>query len=155
MPRFERTLVLRCPIRRVWEFLCRPANVVAVSPPELHMRLLEGPEVLSLGARIVVQMRRWGITQRLASEVTALVPESLLVDEQREGPFSKFAHTHRLEPVAEGTRMVDQIDFEAPGGLLGLVVTAASIQSDLEWAFDCRSKKFRELLEGSAEPPAL
>jgi ligand-binding SRPBCC domain-containing protein len=147
MPQVERTIDLHCPIGRVWEFLCRPSNLVVVSPPELNLSLIEAPDILSLGSRIVVQVRRWGVTQRLVSEVTALVPESLLVDEQREGPFGKFVHTRRLEPIAERTRSVDRVEFEPPRGLLGLVLSATSIQNELEKAFDYRTKKFREILE--------
>jgi len=151
MPRAETTIVLHAPVRRVWDFLRQPANVVAVTPPELQLTVVEAPDVLSLGSRIVVQVRRFGIAQRIVSEVTALVPEALLVDEQRQGPFGKFVHTHRLEPVAEGTRMTDEIEFEPPAGLLGLVLSANRIRQELEAAFDYRMKRFRELLE--TKPP--
>jgi ligand-binding SRPBCC domain-containing protein len=147
MPVFETVSVLACPVERVWEFLCRPANLVAVSPLELHMRLVDGPEVLTLGARITVQGRRWGISQKITSEVTTFTPPVKFVDEQRQGPFGKFVHTHTLEAVPEGTCMTDRVEFEAPGGLLGLVLGADRIREDLERVFEYRAKRFRELLE--------
>jgi ligand-binding SRPBCC domain-containing protein len=146
MPRFETVTDLACPIERVWEFLCRPANLVLVSPPELHLRLVEGPEQLSLGARITIAGRRWGIPQRIVSEVVAFEPNVLFVDEQREGPFRKFTHMHRLEPLSGGTRMLDRIDFEAPGGVLGLILTPGRIERELQSVFELRTRKFKELL---------
>jgi ligand-binding SRPBCC domain-containing protein len=151
MPVFETITVLTCPVERVWDFLSRPANLVAVSPPELHMRLVDGPEVLTLGARITAQGRRWGISQTITSEVTAFTPPVQFVDEQRQGPFGKFVHTHTLEALPEGTRMTDRIEFEGPGGLLGLVLNAARIREDLERVFEYRAKRFREWLETSSE----
>src|SRR5712692_7372289 len=148
MPRFEKTTTLACPVAAVFEFLCRPANLVEVTPPEFNMRLTEGPERLQVGAQIVLQGRRWGFGQRIVSKVTALEPNHLLVDEQVEGLFKKWIHTHRLEETAGGTRMTDEIEFEPPGGMLGLVLTADTIQAELEDLFAYREQKLRELLEG-------
>jgi ligand-binding SRPBCC domain-containing protein len=145
MPTFEATTTLACPPERVWEFLTCPGNLLEVSPPDLHLRLVEGPAVLSLGARISVQGRKWGVSQRITNEVTRFEPPLLLVDEQREGPFGKFVHTHRLEAVPNGTCMTDTIEYEAPAGLLGLVLTAGLIRADLEKMFAHREKRFREI----------
>jgi ligand-binding SRPBCC domain-containing protein len=87
-----------------------------------------------------------GIPQRLESEVTVFEPDVLFADEQRAGPFRKWVHSHRFEAVDGGTRVRDEIEFEPPGGLLGLVVTAAFIQRDLERAFAYRRQKLEELL---------
>jgi ligand-binding SRPBCC domain-containing protein len=150
MPVFESTTILACPVERVWDFLCHPANLVLVSPPEMHLRLVEGPERLHLGARITIAGRRWGIPQRIVSEVTAFEPNVRFVDEQREGPFRKFTHTHCLEPLPEGTRMLDRIEFEPPGGILGLLLGAGRIERELHAVFGVRTQKFKELLEGDA-----
>lgn len=150
MPTFNAVTDLACPLERVWAFLCCPANVVEVTPPELHLRLLEGPESLSLGARFVVQVRRFGISQRVVSEVTRFEPGVTFTDEQVRGPFGKFAHTHRIEAYGGGTRMTDQIDYAPPGGVLGLVLTAARIEGDLKWMFEYRTKRMKEILKAPA-----
>jgi ligand-binding SRPBCC domain-containing protein len=68
------------------------------------------------------------------------------VDEQRDGPFGKWVHTHRFEAIAGGTLVTDQIDYAAPGGVLGLLVTDGFIQQDLEWIFAYRTTKLQDLL---------
>jgi ligand-binding SRPBCC domain-containing protein len=146
MARFERTTRFARPVAEVFDFFAQPANLVRVSPPELHMQLVEGPERLALGSRLVLKGRRWGIPQRIVSEVTAFEPGVSFVDEQREGPFGKWAHTHRFAADDDGTCVQDQIEFEPPGGLLGFVITEGWIRSDLEWVFGYREKKLRELL---------
>jgi ligand-binding SRPBCC domain-containing protein len=148
MPQFEVTTSLRSPIAEVFDFLSRSANLIEVTPPEFNIRLVEGPERLHLGARLVLHVRRWGFTQRLVSEVTAFEPDRLLVDEQREGPVPKWVHTHLLETVPGGTRMTDRIEFEAPGGMLGFLLATESIISELQELFAYRERRFRELLEG-------
>jgi ligand-binding SRPBCC domain-containing protein len=134
------------PVAEVFDFFAQPANLVRVSPPELHMRLVEGPERLALGSRITLKGRRWGIPHRVVSEVTAFEPGVRFVDEQRRGPFARWVHSHRFEAVPEGTLVHDQIEFEPPGGVLGLLITARRIESELAAIFAYREKKLRELL---------
>ena len=147
MPHFEMVENLPAPLSRVFDFFSRPANLVTISPPELHFQLLSGPEQLHLGARVSLQGRRWGLSQRLVSEVTIWEPENRFVDEQREGPFKKWIHTHQFEALPDGgTRVTDRIDYEPPGGMLGFVVTVKAVERDLKWIFEYRREKLMELL---------
>jgi ligand-binding SRPBCC domain-containing protein len=148
MPTFEASVSLACSPERAWEFLCRPANLIGVSPPDLHMELVEGPERLQLGSRITVKGRRWGIPQRITSEVTQFVEMDFLVDEQKEGPFGKFVHLHKIEPEGAGTKMTDRIEYALPGGMLGFFLTERMIASELEEVFAYRTRKIKEILEG-------
>jgi ligand-binding SRPBCC domain-containing protein len=146
MPRFEISAVYPRPLPDVFDFFRQPANLVRITPPELHMQLIEGPERVELGSRIVLQGRRWGVPQRLVSEITAFERNQKFVDEQRQGPFRSWRHTHDFAEVPEGTRTTDVIEFEPPGGMLGFLVTAAFVERDLKWLFEYRNEKLKELL---------
>lgn len=148
MPHFEMVETVPAPLARVFDFFSHPANLLKISPPELHFRMLDGPEQLQLGARLTLQGRRWGLSQRVVSEVTVWEPEQRFVDEQREGPFKKWIHTHDFEALAEGgTRVMDRIDYETPGGMLGFVITPKAVERDLKWIFEYRREKLIELLK--------
>jgi ligand-binding SRPBCC domain-containing protein len=146
MPVFEASQLLPRPIEEVFDFFRDPANLVRISPPELHMALVEGPPLIGLGSRVVLKGRRWGIPQRVVSEITAFDPPAAFADTQVEGPFRKWVHTHRFESVPGGTRVGDRVEYEPPGGVLGLVARPALIQRDLQWIFEYRTKKLTELL---------
>jgi ligand-binding SRPBCC domain-containing protein len=152
MPYFEAATLLSHPAARVFDFLSVPANLIAVTPPELNMCLVEAPERLFLGARVVLQARYWQFSQRLVSEVTGFEPDRLLVDEQREGPFRKWIHSHRLQAVPQGTRMTECVEFEPPGGVLGWMLSAETMLHELEEMFAYREQRFKELLSGKAAP---
>jgi ligand-binding SRPBCC domain-containing protein len=147
MPVFVAETVVACPPDKVFDFLARPANLALVSPPELHLRLVEGPERLALGARITVQGSKFGIPQKITSEVTAFEEGVQFTDGQVQGPFGKFVHTHRVEPADGGSRITDRIEYEAPGGLIGLILTESRIRQDLEALAEYRGRRFKELLE--------
>jgi ligand-binding SRPBCC domain-containing protein len=146
MAQFDATQTFPRPIAEVFDFFRRPANLVRVTPPELHMQLVEGPELAELGSRIVLAGRRWGVPQRVASAITVFVLNDHFVDEQREGPFKQWRHTHRFEEIPEGTRVRDHIEYQPPGGLLGLLVCEAFVERDLKWIFEYRSQTLKQLL---------
>ena len=64
------------------------------------------------------------------------------------GPFRKWDHTHGFAAMDGGTRVTDRIDYEPPGGLLGLVATAGLVKRDLEKIFAYRSQKLEEMMGG-------
>ena len=146
MAQFEKTMTFSRPLAEVFDFFLQPANLLRVSPPELHMELVEGPERLQLGAVVTLKGRRWGLSQRVVSEVIAFEPNVLFIDQQRQGPFRQWKHTHRFAALAEGTQVQDTIEFEPPGGLLGLLVTENFIRRDLEKVFAYRAEKLRQIL---------
>ena len=145
MPHYTITLDIARPIPDLFAFFTRPRNLVQLAPPELHLELLTGPEVLSLGERLVWKGRRWGISQKIIQEVAALDMEKLVVIEQKQGPFARWVHAHHFEESAAGTRIVEKIDFDPPGGLLGRLVSAESIRKDLDKLSLYREKKLKEL----------
>lgn len=150
MPVFQVSLTLPLPVAEVFDFFSQPANLLRITPAEMHMRLIEAPTRIQLGSRVTLEARRHGVSQRIVSEVVVFEPHAAFADEQREGPFRKWLHQHRFEAVAGGSRVIDRIDFEPPGGILGLMLNAAAIERDLKWLFDHRSQKLREIL---GDPP--
>jgi ligand-binding SRPBCC domain-containing protein len=99
-----------------------------------------------LGSRITVKGRRAGVAQHLVSEVTAFEPGRSFVEEQRQGPFRRWAHTYRFEAQADGgTLLTEEIDYEPPGGVLGLLLTAEKIERDLAAVYAFRRETWAEL----------
>jgi ligand-binding SRPBCC domain-containing protein len=147
MPHFQATQSFARPVAEVFDFFCRPLNLVRISPPELHMQLEQGPERIALGSRVALKGRRWGVPQRVVSVIQAFEESVLFADEQVEGPFRRWRHTHRFESLGEtATRVSDAIEFEPPGGMLGLIVSASFIEKDLQWIFEFRRQTLIELL---------
>jgi ligand-binding SRPBCC domain-containing protein len=76
---------------------------------------------IGMGEFVTWQARHFGITWTMTSTITEWDRPRCFVDEQREGPFRSFRHEHHFEPVEHGTRMRDNIEFEAPLGVVGRV----------------------------------
>lgn len=151
MPIFESSLVLTRPPADVFALYTQPAWLIQAMPPELSLRLIEAPERLSLGAKVVVAGRRWGVAHKVTTEVTAFETDRLVVEEQREGPFRSWRITNRFDPHEAGTQLASRVEFEPPGGILGLIVTEGFVRSELESVFAYRAKRLREWFQ--VDPP--
>jgi len=147
VPVFESTTTLICPAASVFDFVSRPANLLRVSPPELHVKLSDPPEVLELGAVLVMTARRWGFPQRFITQVVKFEPGRMFVEEQRHGPFKKMVHHHIVESDGAGARMIDRIEYEPPGGPLGLMLSPSRIEKEMAELYAFRIQKFKEILE--------
>jgi ligand-binding SRPBCC domain-containing protein len=150
MPVFEASTPLRCTADVLFDFLIRPANLVRVSPPELKVKLSDPPELLELGTVLTVVARRWGFPQRMITQVVQFEAGKMFVEEQRHGPFKKLVHHHLVETDGVVVRMTDRIEFEPPGGPLGLMLSASRIEKEMAELYAYRIQKFKEILE----PPA-
>jgi ligand-binding SRPBCC domain-containing protein len=151
MPIFETSECYPAPPARAFALFRRPAERLRLAAPELHLQLEDGPAELRLGSRLTVCGRRWGMTQRMTTEITAFEESALIVEKQRQGPCRYWKHTQRFEGTADGgVRITDVIDYEPPGGVLGRLATAEAIRGELERAFAYRGEKLAELLGGAS-----
>jgi ligand-binding SRPBCC domain-containing protein len=154
MPRHQLTLELSVPPEQVFDFLARPTNLIQLAPPDLHLKLVQGPERLQLGSMLHWKARRMGVSQTLKNEVTAYEESVLIAEEQRQGPFKRWTFLHRFEAIATGTRLAEELTYEPPGGLLGMLVTAKMIHKELETLFTFRADRLRQAFGQSQSGPA-
>jgi ligand-binding SRPBCC domain-containing protein len=145
MPVFEASVPLNCTREAIFEFLVRPANVLRILPPNSGMTFQSAPERLQLGSRLEFSIEGMGPIQRMLHEVTHFVEPLRFVETQLKGPLRSWQHDHRLEPDGDGVLVVDRIEFEPPGGLLGFIVTEEKIQEMLQAGFAHRHAALRQL----------
>jgi len=148
---FEHVTLLAASPEQVFDFLSRPANLPRVSAPPPDIELVDAPERLAAGARFVVRVRQFGLSRLVVSRVTWFVDGRGFTDEQVEGPFQHWVHTHLLDATPEGTAMTDRIDFAPPSGLLGIFLTEARMLRLLRRQFAARGERFAAAL-GSSGP---
>jgi ligand-binding SRPBCC domain-containing protein len=145
MPHYTATLVVDCPVADVFAFFSKPKNLVQLAPPDLNLELVTAPEIMQIGARLVWKGRRWGIAQQIIQEVAKFDSDKLIALEQKQGPFARWLHAHHFESKDTSTTIVERIDFEPPGGMLGFLVTANTIRKDLDKLTAFRQQRLKEI----------
>ncbi len=151
MPHFTSTsTILTCAPDALRSFLGRPVNLPQISNPELELEVLAAPPEVKTGERIEFRITAYGFKQRATHEYIE-VSELVIVESQIEGPLRAWRHAQRIE-LAGSThcRLIDEVTFEPPGGMLGYLLTEARIRGSLEEGMDFRYSVLQELIESGA-----
>ncbi|MFO1022681.1 MAG: SRPBCC family protein, partial [Planctomycetales bacterium] len=136
MPLFESTTHVAAPPDELFAFFLDPANRPYMSPPELGMIILTGPNPLTVGSRLEFKVMGMGLVQQMLHEITDLEPNVLMAEKQIKGPLTSFLHRHHFKVLPNGgTELRDEIEFAPPGGILGLLATEDKILDSFEDGF--------------------
>ena len=75
----------------------------------------------------------------------------MIVESQIEGPLRAWRHRQRIEIAGSGhCQLIDEIEFEPPGGMLGYLLTESRIRQSLEEGMDFRYDILQQLITSGA-----
>lgn len=135
----------------LWAWHGRPLAFERLNPPWDPVEVLERTGGLEVGARTRVRVRvPWGTTTWLSGH-TVCEPGRMFRDEQRQGPFARWVHEHRITPKGPAqSELEDHVEYELPLGPVGVLGGAALARKRLEQAFHYRHALLRADLERHA-----
>ncbi|PCI10043.1 cell division protein [bacterium] len=122
MPTITITTTINAPIERVFD-LARSIDAHMDSTAKSKEIAIAGVTsgLIGLNEEVTWQATHFGVKQSLKVKITAFDRPTLFVDEMIFGAFKSMKHTHRFESIADQTRMIDELAFEAPMWVLGRI----------------------------------
>ena len=140
---------LPLPPERVFAFFADAANLERITPPELRFRILTPrPIAMREGALIDYSLSLFGIPLRWRARISDWQPPSRFVDEQVQGPYRLWAHTHRFHENGDATTIEDVVHYRLPFGTFGEIFYPL-VRLELERIFEFRRSAVRSCLLGA------
>jgi uncharacterized protein len=144
------TYRVNAPLEQVAAFHRRSANLAAITPPPVLVRIHAAPEELTDGDQMAFTL--W--FGPLPVYWRARIQNASLYgfeDHQIDGPFRKWTHYHRFKRLSETTTEVSdevhlQLEAKLPDSLIGLGMLLS-----MPALFTYRAWKTRQLIEGRTE----
>lgn len=131
--------VIAASAEEVFAYHERDAALRRLTPPFERMEIVGRHGGIRDGARVELRVKLGPIARRWVAEHRGYVPGRQFVDVQREGPFARWEHAHRFEPVeADRCRVVDEIHYALPLGGLGRALGSGAVRRRLEKVFAYR-----------------
>lgn len=143
----------------LWAWHTRPGALERLMPPWDGTVVLDRTGGLEDGARITLSVPVGPVRLRWVSRHRDCRPGRGFVDEQIEGPFARWVHTHAMIPDGPSASILeDRIEYAAPGGAPGRLLGRFMTERRLEALFRYRHETLRgDLVEHArfADRPRL
>ncbi len=141
---------LPLPIGEVFSFFSDAANLEAITPPELGLKILtERPITMAPGALIDYRLRLFGFSFKWRTRITSWNPPHGFVDEQMSGPYKEWVHTHTFKEISGGTSIFDVVKYRFPLWPFGEIAYPI-VRRQLDRVFRFRQQSIVLLLVGEA-----
>lgn len=144
----ERKQMVAVSQEAAWKFLQHPANLNAITPPDLNFKIISDvPDKMYSGLIVEYRVRvPFAGTHTWVTEIKHIREGVSFVDEQRLGPYRFWYHYHEIEPREHGVLLIDRVHYEPPLGPLGKLVHWLYIKKTLKRIFDYRKQQLEALL---------
>jgi hypothetical protein len=143
---FEREQLLARPLEEVFRFFSEASNLAQLTPPSMHFRVITAqPVEMHDGTLIEYRLRVRGVPIRWVSRIEDWEEGRGFSDRQLKGPYRHWLHRHQFEATADGTRIIDRLEYALPFGVFGLVALPL-VRRDLDAIFAYRREALVRLL---------
>lgn len=148
---YERSFKVNAPLSEVAAFHDDPVSLIAITPPPVRVTIQRFDRPVRAGSRVIFRLSvgLFGVTWD--GTIAEYVDQRYFRDVQNKGPFGAWSHTHAFVAEADGTRVIDRVEYEPPLGLIGKLVDPILVRPSLMFMFNYRARKTRELLEQGAK----
>ena len=102
MPHFRYESTLDAPPEEVFRWHTRPGALERLTPPWEDVTVVDRTGGMDDGGTVTLRIRKGPVPLTWVARHTAYEPGVLFRDEQVEGPFRTWIHTHRFEAEGEG-----------------------------------------------------
>lgn len=104
--------IVPVPLDRTFAFFSDAQNLERLTPPWLSFRIQTPlPIDMKEGALIDYLIELYGVPIPWRTRIDVWEPGVRFVDRQVAGPYRWWHHEHRFESVAQGTRVIDHVEY--------------------------------------------
>lgn len=144
--------VIRCSQQELWDFHASVSALTKLTPPGTHVIILSDDTAVTEGNLHVLRVKKMGIPIVWKARIHEVTPPSGFTDTAEKSPFARWTHRHAFLETPEGTLLRDTVEYQLPGGPLGVVVNALVVERDLKNMFRFRHQVTKAELERRLGP---
>lgn len=148
MPKIHLTSFIAAPIERVFD-LSRSINLHQISTASTNEKAIDGvmTGLINKDETVTWQAKHLFKTRLFTSKITEMKIPDFFIDEMTKGDFKSFHHEHHFKAAANGTILIDLLNFETPYGTFGKIANTFFLRSYMEKFLRKRNEVIKEYAE--------
>ena len=148
MAKIHLTSFIAAPIERVFD-LSRRINLHQISTASTNEKAIDGvlSGLINKNETVTWQAKHLFKTRLFTSKITEMKSPHFFIDEMVKGDFKSFHHEHHFKAAANGTIMIDLLNFETHYGTFGKIVNSIFLKSYIERFLTKRNEVIKEYAE--------
>lgn len=103
--------------------------------------------LIEMNETVTWQARHLFKTRLFTSQITAFDFPNTFTDQMIKGDLKSFSHKHTFKRVDGGTLVTDEVNLQAPFGILGKIVMALFLKNYFKYFLTKRNKVIKEYAE--------
>ncbi len=151
MANFEDRVTIQRTVEDVFDFFSVTRNHEKITEGHLGVVFTQAPERFERGSLLHFDIQGLGQVQSVIYEIIEFERPLRYLERQIEGPMKKWIHEHLFIPEGDATVVIDKVQFEPPGGLIGLLVSESRILDSLENGIFSRNQALKQILESEVK----
>jgi len=143
---FEQSVLINAPVETVFAFCSSRQGFERHFPHRVSWK--DGPDEWCEHSELAFRFQYLRCWFNYRTRVTRWEKNRMFVDEMVAGPYKRFVHTHTFDPLAEGTRYTDRVEFSTGyGRWIDRTLALRQIRS----TFRKRHARMKQILESRTE----
>jgi ligand-binding SRPBCC domain-containing protein len=150
---FVRRSRIEAPAAEVYNWHALPEALEQLTPPGVHIEVVERTGGIERGARVVLRFGRWPFRRRWVAEHQDFEAGQYFTDVQISGPFGYWKHIHSFEPEGPAAcTLEDKVEYALPLGFLGRWVAGWFVRGKIEQMFKHRHEATAWIMAARRSP---
>ena len=150
MYNFKQVQKLNSNLYDVFEFFQKPENLAKVTPRWINFKIKSQPPlIMKEGAEFEYTIKFYGIPVYWKTRIAKYSPPNIFIDEQLNGPYKIWIHTHKFQQVDGHVVMEDSVDYDLHGGILKGIIHNLFVKNSVRKIFEYRKAVIEKELKTS------
>jgi uncharacterized protein len=142
MPTFSFRSIIPASAEELYEWHMREGAIERLTPPWSVMEVTEGRGRISDQSQRVLRVPVGPLRMKWVAKHHSFIIGRQFCDEQIQGPFKKWIHTHRFTPADGGNSILeDSIEYELPFGFIGKLAERRRVNEIVHRVFPWRHRR--------------
>ena len=154
MSKISRSVDISAPVQNVFNYYARPEHIAKTFPEDVKMKVIpiKVTEGFGVGTVFRIEGEFGGRPLAWDMETVAYENNKVIQVSALNGPFKRNVITVGFEPIATGTKLTFEADYDIGYSLLGKAIDKLKLKKEIEMGIERSCASVKRFIEAGKSP---